>query len=109
MPLLLLAPIHWAFFVESRRLVFGLSAGLALAILSPALYEHHPHVVDIAGQAAAAVTVFFIAGAVLVIRRRLRAAERRLRIQSDHDALTGLLNRRGFDRAVRRIMGERRD
>lgn len=105
LPLFLLAPIHWAFFLDSRRVVGALCCGLAIAICSPMIYEHQVTIADAANVSSTALTALFIAAAISSIRRRLRRAERRLRALTDLDPLTGLLNRRGFTKAMQDLLG----
>jgi diguanylate cyclase (GGDEF)-like protein len=96
-PLLILAPIHWAFFLQRRGTVLALCTGLVLTFWSPLLYQSGlGTATTLARTSSVSITIFFIAGAVILIRRRLLAAETQLRGLAAIDPLTGLLNRRGF-------------
>jgi diguanylate cyclase (GGDEF)-like protein len=105
-PLLILAPIHWAFFVKRRGTVMGLCAGLVLTFWSPLLYQSAAAgATTLARTAGVSITIFFIAAAVILIRRRLADAETQLRGLARIDPLTGLLNRRGFQASFFELLG----
>lgn len=106
-PLLILAPIHWAFFVKRRSTVAALCAGLVLTFWSPLLYQSSASsATALARTAAVSITIFFIAGAVILIRRRLQDAETQLRGLARIDPLTGLLNRRGFQASFFELLSD---
>lgn len=104
-PLLLLAPTHWAFFLDRERVVLALCSGLAAAVWAPSFYEAGALTGAALGRMATGMAaIFFIAGALMLIRRRLRSTEQRLRELTNLDPLTGLLNRRGFETAMRHVV-----
>lgn len=108
-PVLVLAPIHWAFFLDRPRVVFALSLGLAACVWAPIVYAP----ASMRGIPAATtvmwtLTLLITAGAVVAMRRRLRSAESRLRSLTDVDPLTGLLNRRGFDQVLAGVLARSR-
>jgi diguanylate cyclase (GGDEF)-like protein len=105
LPLLLLAPIHWAFFLDRSRTVALLCVGLVAAMWAPFLDSRvHSAPAELSSLAMRSITVCVLAAAVAVIRKRLRAAEASLREQSRLDPLTGLLNRRGFTSELTRLL-----
>jgi diguanylate cyclase (GGDEF)-like protein len=106
-PLLILAPIHWAFFLRRRRTVAALCTALVLGFWSPLLYQSDASsATTLARTAAVSITIFFIASAVTLIRRRLQDAEAQLRGLARIDPLTGLLNRRGFQASFFELLSD---
>ena len=104
-PILVLAPIHWAFFLDRPRTVAALCAGLALTICAPIAYQGQARgAAEIATMLTSAVVIGLVAAAVGAIRGRLRESERRLRELTETDPLTGLLNRRGFESVLERAL-----
>jgi diguanylate cyclase (GGDEF)-like protein len=102
-PVMLLAPVHWGFFLTRRRALAALCAGLMLAFWSPLLYQP---VADgtIGTLATLSLTIAIMAAALSVVRSRLDQSERALRELAQVDPLTGLLNRRGFRRALDQLV-----
>ena len=102
-PVLLLAPVHWGFFLGRPRALAALCAGLILMYWTPLLYQQ---VVQntIATLATLSLTIAVVAGALNLVRHRLDATERKLRDLAQLDPLTSLLNRRGFRSALHRLV-----
>ncbi|MHB1809784.1 MAG: GGDEF domain-containing protein [Solirubrobacteraceae bacterium] len=104
-PMLLLAPIHWGFFVERRAVLVSLSTGFVLALWTPALYTPGTMTeTAITTSAAFSVTIFFLSASLALIKARLAATEARLRALTRRDPLTGLLNRRGFAEGLAQLI-----
>jgi diguanylate cyclase (GGDEF)-like protein len=104
-PVLLLAPIHWGFFVRRRRTLAALCCGFILMYWTPLLYQPVAHKQwSIAITATMSLAVLVVAGALSLIRARLDAAEAELRELASIDHLTGLLNRRGFHTALHQLV-----
>jgi diguanylate cyclase (GGDEF)-like protein len=104
-PVLLLAPIHWAFFLRSRRVLAALCAGFILTYWVPQLYQPLSHTQSaVANTATLSLTVIGIAAALSLVRGRLDAAEEQLLALARRDPLTGLFNRRGFRAALYRMI-----
>ena len=98
---LLLAPVHWAFFLNRVWLVALLCAGLSATVWAPLVYAPgSEHGYPLAMAFTWTLSMAAVTAAVMFIRRRLRTAEERLRELSELDPLTGLLNRRGFGAAL---------
>jgi diguanylate cyclase (GGDEF)-like protein len=104
-PVLLLAPIHWGFFVRQRRMLALLCLGFILMYWTPLLYQADAHRDGrVAITISLSLTIIVIAAALSLIRQRLDAAEEELRELASVDPLTGLLNRRGFRTALHRLV-----
>jgi diguanylate cyclase (GGDEF)-like protein len=104
-PVLLLAPIHWGFFVRQRRTLVALCAAFILIFWIPQLYQASSHTQSsVANTAGLGLTIVLIAGALSVVRGRLDAAQAKLRALATIDPLTGLLNRRGFATALHALI-----
>jgi diguanylate cyclase (GGDEF)-like protein len=105
-PVLLLAPIHWGFFVKGRLVLAALCGGLIAAFWTPLLYQPGAGQQQaIALTASLSVTIIILAIALALIRDRLQAAEQALRQLATLDPLTGLLNRRGFREGMTKLLG----
>ena len=103
-PVLLLAPIHWGFFLRRTRTLALLCAGLILMYWTPLLYSQvSPG--TIGTLATLSLTVAVVAAALQLVRRRLDVTEQKLRDLAQLDPLTGLLNRRGFRAELHRLVG----
>jgi diguanylate cyclase (GGDEF)-like protein len=104
-PVLLLAPIHWGFFLRDRRVLAALCAGFILTYWAPVIYEHAAlSDAAIANTATLSLTVVFVASSLSLIRRRLDAAEDELIALARIDPLTGLLNRRSFGTELNKLV-----
>jgi diguanylate cyclase (GGDEF)-like protein len=104
-PVLLLAPIHWGFFVRRRRMLAGLCGGFILMYWTPLLYQPVAHKQwSIAITATMSLAIVAVAAALSLIRARLDATEAQLRELASVDPLTGLLNRRGFHGALNQLV-----
>jgi diguanylate cyclase (GGDEF)-like protein len=104
-PVLLLAPIHWGFFLRQRRTLALLCFGFILMYWTPLLYQTNAQRDgSIAITVSLSLTIIVIAAALSMVRQRLDAAEEQLRGLASIDPLTGLLNRRGFRRALHRLV-----
>ncbi len=106
-PLLIFVLLHEAYFFPPR-LAVPLVFELVCVFASPLVYEAHPT----AGAYPARVLAFAVAAAMLtavlrVLKGRLVDAEDRQRRMALADSLTGLVNRRGFDAALRAATAER--
>ncbi|MFL5846801.1 MAG: GGDEF domain-containing protein [Solirubrobacteraceae bacterium] len=96
MPILVLALMHVAYFFR-WQVSLPLAAELALVAGSPGLYEGAIRE-GAASRLAAFTCVAFVAVVVLrILKGRLIQAEAQQRAMATLDALTGLVNRRGFD------------
>jgi diguanylate cyclase (GGDEF)-like protein len=108
-PVLLLAPIHWGFFLERRLVLAALCGGLIAAFWTPFLYQtgagQHQ---AIALTSTLSLTIIILAIALSLIRDRLQAAEQAYRELATLDPLTGLLNRRGFREGMTQLLASAR-
>jgi diguanylate cyclase (GGDEF)-like protein len=104
-PVLLLAPIHWGFFLRQRRTLALLCLGFILMYWTPLLYQSRAHQDGtVAITVSLSLTIVVIAAALSLVRQRLDTAEGELRELASIDPLTGLLNRRGFHAALHRLV-----
>jgi diguanylate cyclase (GGDEF)-like protein len=104
-PVLLLAPIHWGFFLRDRRTLALLCLGFILMYWTPLLYQARAQQDgSVAITVSISLTIIVIAAALSLVRERLDTAEDQLRELASVDPLTGLLNRRGFRAALHRLV-----
>jgi len=106
MPLLVLPLLHFAYFFSWRASV-PLGLELVLVAASPVLYE--PELVDgsVSRLAAFASVALVVIVALRTLKGRLVAAEAHQRQMALLDALTGLVNRRGFDATLHAAVAAR--
>jgi diguanylate cyclase (GGDEF)-like protein len=106
-PILLFTALHVAYFYPPR-LAWPLTALFVATFATPLLYDG-----DAVAQGYPARILMFaiaVAGSYVIMRllkRRLVSAEARQRAMAELDPLTGLANRRAFDGALLRAVGQR--
>jgi diguanylate cyclase (GGDEF)-like protein len=106
-PMMVFPLLYVAYFFGRRASVL-LVAELVLVYSAPLLYTSGADLRVFPGRALTfAVTAAVLAATVRLLKQRLLAAERRQRAMARTDVLTGLANRRGFDDALRAVVGGR--
>lgn len=106
-PLLLFTALHVAYFYPPR-LAWPLNALFVATYATPLLYDDAA--VDAGYPARILLFAIAVAGTYVIMRllkRRLVTAEQRQRAMAERDPLTGLANRRAFDAALARAVGQR--
>jgi diguanylate cyclase (GGDEF)-like protein len=106
-PILLFTALHIAYFYPPR-LAWPLTGLFVAAFASPLLYDGDA----VAHGYPARILLFAIAvggsyAIVRMLKQRLVVAEQRQRAMAERDPLTGLANRRAFDAALARTVGQR--
>jgi diguanylate cyclase len=91
-----------AFFHSARVLTFNIAVGLIISAIAALRLAHQ---VDLATAVAAFWLMWLVNISVPLAIRGTSRAMSRYATRSDEDPLTGLLNRRGFFDAVRRVLG----
>lgn len=105
-PILLFTALHVAYFYPPR-LAWPLNALFVATYASPLLYDDQA--VSQGYPARVLMFAFAVVGSYAIMRllkRRLVVAEQRQRAMAERDPLTGLPNRRAFDAALARAVGE---